>query len=116
MDKLNRLVQTVLGEIIEGAYPYEHYGMITITDVELSRDLRHAKIYISVFLDKEHTVTEDEVLAFLEKEEYKIKKELASQVRMKYTPKLHFIPDHTQDRADEIFRILEKESHGHPGE
>ncbi|HOO59731.1 MAG TPA: 30S ribosome-binding factor RbfA [Candidatus Mcinerneyibacteriales bacterium] len=116
LDKLNRLVQTVLGEIIEGAYPYERYGMITITEVELSRDLRHAKIYISVFLDKEHTVKEEEVISVLEKDEYKIKKELVSQVRMKYTPKLHFIPDHTQEKADEIYRLLEKESHGHQGE
>jgi len=110
MDKLNRLVQTVLGEIIEKSYPYERYGMITVTEVDLSKDLRHAKVFFSVFLDEEHTITENEVLAFLEKDEYIIKRSLVSQVRMKYTPKLHFILDHTQQKADEIYRLLEKES------
>jgi ribosome-binding factor A len=110
MDKLNRLVQTVLGEVIEKSYPYERYGMITVTEVDLSKDLRHAKVFFSVFLDEEHTITENEVLAFLEKDEYIIKRSLVSQVRMKYTPKLHFILDHTQQKADEIYRLLEKES------
>ncbi|HDS03087.1 MAG TPA: 30S ribosome-binding factor RbfA [Firmicutes bacterium] len=110
MDKLNRLVQTVLGEIIEKSYPYERYGMITVTEVDLSKDLRYGKVFFSVFLDEEHTITENEVLAFLEKDEYIIKRSLVSQVRMKYTPKLHFILDHTQQKADEIYRLLEKES------
>ncbi len=109
MDRLNKLSKSVLGEIIEELYPYEEYGMITVTEVDLSKDLRHAKVYISIFLEDTHKKSEDDVVEKLKKDEYRIKKGLVDRIRMKYTPELRFIPDETQKQADEIYRLLEND-------
>ncbi len=108
MERLNKISRSVLGEIMEDLYAYEDYGMITVTNVDISKDLRHAKVYLSIFLDKEHKKSEEDVLNKIEKDEYLIKKSLVERVRMKYTPQLVFIVDETQKKVEEIYRIIEE--------
>lgn len=111
LDRLNKEVQRLIGTYCEREYEYEEYGMITITEVHLSTDLRHAKVLVSVFIPSTSTQTREDIVALLNAEEYKIKAEIANGIRMKYVPKLHFHIDDSQDKVDEVANILRKITH-----
>ncbi len=111
LDRLNKEIQRLLGTYCEREYPYEEFGMISVTNVVLSADLRHAKIYISVFIPEGVEKTREEIVDLLNEEEYKIKSEVAHGIRMKFVPKLRFYVDDTQDKVDEVATILRNLPH-----
>lgn len=111
LDRLNKEVQRLVGSYCEREYEYEEYGMITVTDVHLSPDLRHARVLVSIFIPASSSQTREDIVALLNSDEYKIKAEIAHGIRMKYLPKLHFYLDDSQDKVDEVTNILRKISH-----
>lgn len=78
--------------------------MITITDVEVSPDIKNAKVYYSVMDENELKNTQkilDESVGFFSKN-------ISKKLRTKNFPKLQFIYDKTAKRAARVFEILEK--------
>jgi ribosome-binding factor A len=78
--------------------------LITVTGVEVSPDLRYAKIYYSVLTDQEedwHLVAK--LLARHAKE---LRHQLSQRVTLKYHPEIHFIADRTASHADHIETLL----------
>jgi ribosome-binding factor A len=78
--------------------------LVTVTGVELSPDLRYAKIFYSVLTDQEedwHLVAR--VLAEHVKE---LRHELAQRMVLKHHPEIHFVPDPTAGRAARIEALL----------
>jgi len=108
MKKVNKHVQEALGRIINEEYDYKDTGLITVNKVEVSRDLRHAKVYVSVLLDDEHDFTREDVIEKLDREEYLIKDILKNRITLKYLPELNFILDESLDKAEKIYDIIEK--------
>ena len=106
--RVNKHVQEALGRIINEEYNYKDTGLITVNKVEVSRDLRHAKVYVSVLLEDEHYFTKEDIIEKLEKEEYLIKDILKNRITLKYLPKLHFMLDESLDKAEKIYDIIEK--------
>src|SRR6056297_4130319 len=97
--RVNKHVQEALGRIINEEYNYKDTGLITVNKVEVSRDLRNAKVYVSVLLEDEHYFTKEDIIEKLEKEEYLIKDILKNRITLKYLPKLHFMLDESLDKA-----------------
>jgi len=80
-------------------------GLITVTDVKISDDLKNAKIYVSVFLtegNKEDTIKK------LNFEKKQIKFALAKKVYLKYMPEISFYLDETIDKAERIENIFKQ--------
>ena len=104
MARVNAQVKRELGELVRQRLPVEGYGLITITDVEVSKDLRTAKVFFSVV-----GVQNQEELAekALERVRQDLQSELAKRIKMKYTPQLSFKPDHSTERAIRIISILD---------
>ncbi len=80
--------------------------LVTVTGVELSPDLRYAKIFYSVLTEQE----EDwrlvaKVLAGHLKE---LRHELARRIVLKYHPEIHFVPDPTAQHAARIEALLKQ--------
>jgi ribosome-binding factor A len=89
-------------------------GFVTVTDVEVSDDLRNAKVFISVYGgDRAGT------LKGLESAAAFIRSELGRRLRMKFIPELLFRYDDTAERGAHIMELLheieEKERKG-PGD
>jgi ribosome-binding factor A len=82
----------------------EDHGLITITDVEVSKDLRTAKVFYSVIGVRNQ---EEEAGNVLERIRRDLQNELAKQVRMKYTPQLNFKADHSTERGVQIIKLLD---------
>ena len=79
-------------------------GMITVSEVKITKDLSHCNIYISIFNSndkKECFKTINECSGF-------IRKKIAEMVDIRVMPELHFHLDETLDYVDKINALLKK--------
>lgn len=82
--------------------------MITVTQCDVSGDLKYAKIYFSLLDSDEETVKE--VKQGLKSARGLIRHEIATKLNMRITPEFTFIYDNAIERGANIFRLL-KETH-----
>ena len=80
--------------------------MVSITDVDLSPDMSHAKVYISIFSlnEEKKKITFNEIARSAKTIRY----ELAHSVRSKYVPELHFVTDGTMEYGDKMDKLFLK--------
>lgn len=80
------------------------FGLVTITNVKVSPDLKIAKVYISVFdRDKRESVLEK-----VESAAGFIRTELAHRITLRFTPELKFFIDDTLDYVEKIEGLIKK--------
>ena len=91
-------------------------GFVTITRVEVSADLQHAKIYYTVFGDEK---ARRESARAIERASPFLRRQLAGRLRLRRAPELHFFFDESvanQDRIERIILDLEQERASRPPE
>lgn len=99
--RVSSLIQRVLAEAMFDMRQIEQEDKIlTVTGVEVSGDLKQAKVYFSSLTDTD--------LEFLQQNRIKLQKIIASQVHIKVTPILSFLPDPSISNAERIDAILNK--------
>lgn len=79
---------------------------VTVTFVEVSRDLRHAKIHVSVMLDEE--AKQVRCVKALQNAAGYLQQKVSNRLDLRYTPKLKFTLDEGIKNAFEVTRILEE--------
>jgi ribosome-binding factor A len=84
-------------------------GIISVTDIELSPDMRYAKVYISIFGDKEK---KEQIMEAIEESAPQIRKYIGRTVRLRYTPDLHFTLDESLERGSRLTELIDKVSRG----
>jgi len=104
LDKVASLIKEELSLIFLHKIQDSTAGLVTVTSVKVSPDLRHAKTYISVY-NKEKR---DEVLEKVNSLKGMIRSELASRIQMRYVPELHFFIDDTLDYVEKIEGLFKK--------
>jgi ribosome-binding factor A len=107
MRRVNEAVREVLSGHIAEDLKDPRIGFVTVTGVETSPDLRHARVYVSVLgSDDERQAAMDglqSAAGFLQAK-------VGEQLRMKRTPTLDFEYDDSIDRGMRISELLDKES------
>ena len=91
----------------EREYRDPGYGLLTVTDVQVSPDLRIAKIYVSILGTSE---VKARAMALLEDQRGAIRSFIGSHIRLKFTPAVHFYVDDTLERVQRIESLI-KEIH-----
>jgi ribosome-binding factor A len=87
-------------------------GMVSVTDVDVSGDLQHAKIYVSIYgTDEART----ETMAGLKSATGFVRHELGKRVRLRRTPEVIFIEDRALERGDRILTLLNQLSQEREG-
>ena len=81
-----------------------HIGFITITDVEVSKDLKHAQIFYTILGDEQQA---EESANALNRVSSFIKKQLGKRLRMRYIPEIIFKYDHSLAYGTKIDHILD---------
>ena len=76
--------------------------MVSITEVRMSPDLRHAAVFVKPLLGAD----EDKVLKALRTNTAFLQKEVAARVRLKYAARLKFLADESFDEAGRIEKLL----------
>jgi ribosome-binding factor A len=96
-------------EVLSGAITSElkdpRVGFVTVTAVETAPDLRHARVYVSV-LGAE--AARRRSLAGLESAHGYLQRRVAGELRLKHTPELKFVYDHSTDRGLRIAELTEE--------
>lgn len=80
-------------------------GMVSITRVDTTNDLRYAKIYVSVLNKSE----EKDVLKGLKSASGFLRRELGHALQLRYTPELQFIGDDSIQHGAHILELLRRE-------
>lgn len=121
MKRINEACKEALGEILQGELKDPRVGFVTVTKVEVSPDLRTARVWLSFLGSDEET---DASLQALEKARGFLRRELGRRVRLRYTPELFLQRDRgaeTSQRVQTIIHHLQEEedvkgeSEGEPG-
>ena len=103
--KINSLMRRELSQIIEFDLKGPDLGFITVMNIEVSRDLRHAKAYVSIMGSE---LQKRQSLQGLLKSKGFIQKELGHRLAMKFIPELKFIIDESLDHSMHIDEVLKK--------
>jgi ribosome-binding factor A len=104
MRRVNEAVREVVSARLAGGLRDPRIGFVTVTSVDTSSDLRHARVYVSVLgNDEERAAT----MAGLGSAHGVIQLAVASELRMKHTPTLEFVFDESIDRGMRISELLD---------
>ncbi|MFQ3549731.1 MAG: 30S ribosome-binding factor RbfA [Armatimonadota bacterium] len=104
-DKVNEFLRKEVTEIIYRELKDPRIGFVTITGVEVTSDLRHAKIYFSVMGSLEEKQSN---LKLLKNAESFIRLTLRKRMHTKVIPQVHFVEDDSVERGSRIMELLEE--------
>ena len=100
--RINEEIQRELASLIPNVKDPRVSGLISVTAVDTTPDLRYAKIYISV-LDKRDCA---QVLKGLKSASGYLRRELGRALQLRYTPELTFVRDDSIDQGAHILDML----------
>ena len=106
MRRVNEAVREVLSARIAEGLKDPRIGFVTVTAVETSTDLRHARVYVSVLGEEPER---EQTLTGLAAAHGVLQAQLARELRMKRTPTLEFAYDSSVDHSMRITELLEQE-------
>lgn len=107
-DRVGDLMRSEIADLLLRRVKDPRIGFVTVTGVEVSPDLRHAAVFVSI-LDEGARAAE--TLDALDRAAGFLRTELGRRMRMKYTPELMFKQDDTPSRAGRIEAMLEELNH-----
>jgi len=114
MLRVRELLKREIGEILRRELPVDQAGLITVNDVDLSGDLRNAKVFIGFFGSAEQ---QRSGLALLHRNRTRIQNLMAKSVFLKYIPRLHFVMDDSVVRGNRVLAIIDElEKNSDPSE
>jgi ribosome-binding factor A len=106
MRRVNEALREVLSARIAEGLKDPRIGFVTVTAVETSPDLRHARVYVSVLgSDLERA----DSLAGLQSAHGVLQAEIANVMHMKRTPELKFVYDETVEQGMRINELLSED-------
>jgi ribosome-binding factor A len=104
MRRVNEAIRQVLSDALAGELKDPRVGFVTVTDVDTSPDLRHARVYVSVLgAPAEREATMDG----LRSAHGFLKGRVGGELHLKNTPELRFLYDDTAERAARVETLLD---------
>mgnify|MGYP002641105481 FL=1 len=105
-ERVSDAVQQELAVLIRDEVRDPRVGMVSVTDVDVSRDLAYAKIHVTFIGD--HTQKEiDEAMAALNGASGYLRKLLASSIKLRITPKLTFLFYESGRRGQHLSALID---------
>ena len=100
--RINEEIQRELATLIRTVKDPRVHGLVSITGVDTTSDLRYSKIYVSV-LDKSDV---SEVVKGLKSAGGYLRRELGAALKLRYTPELQFVEDDSIGKGAHILSML----------
>jgi ribosome-binding factor A len=103
--RVNELLKREIAEDIHRNFSLSDFdtAAVTVTRVECAADLRDANVYISIF---GHEADRDRMISYLNRHRQEVIRLMIKRVKLKYTPRLHFILDESIEGGDRILSML----------
>lgn len=106
-DQLGEVIARELSDLIRTRMKDPRVGFASITDVDLSGDLRHAKVFVSVMGSAEE---QQATLSGLNHATGFLRHELAQRLTIRHTPDIHFRLDESIARGAHVLDLINKVS------
>ena len=103
IEKLQELIKQEMSKMLLREIKDPRIGFVTVTDVEITGDLREAKIYVSVMGDEKKV---QDSLKGLKSALGFIRREIGKRIRLRFTPEISFALDTSLDYSEHIQKIL----------
>ncbi|HLJ34913.1 MAG TPA: 30S ribosome-binding factor RbfA [Ktedonobacteraceae bacterium] len=104
-EKLGELIATELSDLLRTRVKDPRVGFDSITRVEMSGDLRYAKVFVSVMGDNDE---QKETMKGLKNATGFLRHELASRLTLRFMPELVFKLDHSIEEGSRILELINK--------
>ena len=105
LDRVNQLIKEEISLLLQRELKDPRLGFVTVTEVETSKDLRNAKVFVSVLGDDAKWKGS---MAALESARGFVRKWLREHLELRVTPELDFRPDHSLEHAAKIQSLLKQ--------
>lgn len=102
-DRVGDLLLELISQLLAREVSDPRIGSITLTGAEVSKDLRHARIFFTILAD---TQRRTEVLSGLKSATGFIRAKIAKEMKLRFVPTIEFVYDESQDRARRIEDLL----------
>lgn len=105
-ERVSDAVQQELAVLIREGVRDPRVGMVSVTDVDVSRDLAYAKVHVT-FLGERTQEQIDEAMSALNGASGYLRKLLASSIKLRITPKLTFLFDESGRRGQHLSALID---------
>ena len=103
--RVGEQVQRELGELLRDDVKDPRVGRVTITAVEVSADLSHAKIFVTHLAGREHA---DEAVQALQHTAGFLRRELSRRMQLYSVPQLHFTYDDSIESGMRLSQLIDE--------
>lgn len=100
-EEVKRILANIIKELKD---PRIDFSTVSVTRVDLSNDLSHARVNISVLADEER---QEEIIQVIQKAKGYIRSELAGEIQLRHAPDLDFRLDRSIEHGIRISSLLE---------
>src|SRR5688572_2151722 len=101
-DRVSAQLRRDIGQIVHLAVREHGLPSVSVSDVEVSRDMAHAKVFVTALLAEQGPVA----VKALKELAPELRFQLGKAVRMRHVPELHFHYDDSVDRGERIDSLL----------
>jgi ribosome-binding factor A len=103
-DRVSGLLRRELAQLIQMEVKDPDIGFISVSDVEVSRDLAHAKVFVTVFEEEDAP----ETLKALRRAAGFLRRRLGRILHIRNVPELHFLHDASVETGQHMDRLIER--------
>ena len=101
-DRVSAQLRRELGTIVHAMVRVHGLPSVSVSDVEVTRDMAHAKVFVTALMPERSV----EAVKGLKELAWGLRMELARRVKMRHVPELHFHYDDSVDRGERIENLL----------
>ena len=102
-DRVGDLLLELISQLLAKEVSDPRIGPVTLTGAEVSKDLRHARIFFGLLGEREKKA---EVMSGLKSATGFIRAKIAKELKLRFVPTIEFVYDETQDHAQRIEELL----------
>ena len=101
-DRVSAQIRRDLGTLVHAAVREFGLPSVSVSDVEVTRDMAHAKIFVTALMPERA----DEAMKGLRELTVELRMSLAKAMKLRHVPELHFHYDESVDRGERIDNLL----------
>lgn len=104
-ERVAELIKREVSKMFLEDFKNPEVGFVTVTDVDLTDDLKLARIFVSIYGPPEK---QKQSLEIIQKSTPFFRKEVAQRIQLRFAPELRFEYDPSVEKATRVFELLDK--------
>jgi len=106
-DRIAKQIQKQMTNVLYSVKFADRYRLVSISRVDVSRDLRNAKIFYTTFAGIVDSVSNADIRRAFKQDNSQLRQALVKQLNMKYAPEIRFVEDKFLEQNRRIEAIID---------